>query len=435
MGWIGKTMKIKRFMSLSVGIIIACVISSCGTGKTTEKKELTDSRETQESSKPSVQTETSVQSYKEELPSTTKLDEDYSVEIPVMVKSKVDTLFETSSGKKQLLQTFYKDSLINEQGYLSSYKRSGDNKQWISCELEYDSDGKIVKENEDNYNPKYDQIVEYEYNELGQCVKKTATKADSSKSVHEYFYNENGYITKEEFDDKRYEYEYDSAVEGRVVKWTYYYNGARHSEKEFQYDDAGHLIKDIEVSFGENGTDRMEEEMEYDPYGYINRVQIKQTYKDGTKENSECRIQYEVAGYKKIQAGDGNTLNRTTDWVMFDENTEIPKPDSVMPLLCTYVEKTTDGIYRYSLELDDEDPFGYNIFQMCFEKKNYADLTIQKKPNDTLRMYTAVLSEVLDYDVNQLDDGNYVVSKDGFPEAKLQYTFENGKYWLNVSLE
>ena len=180
MGWIGKTMKIKRFMSLSVGIIIACVISSCGTGKTTEKKELTDSRETQESSKPSVQTETSVQSYKEELPSTTKLDEDYSVEIPVMVKSKVDTLFETSSGKKQLLQTFYKDSLINEQGYLSSYKRSGDNKQWISCELEYEKEKKIVKENEDNYNPKYDQIVEYEYNELGQCVKKTATKADSS---------------------------------------------------------------------------------------------------------------------------------------------------------------------------------------------------------------------------------------------------------------
>ena len=113
-------------------------------------------------------------------------------------------------------------------------------------EYYYDENGNCTKENF-TASDDFSSVSEYEYDENGNLTKETYTTSDDFSSVSEYEYDENGNCTKEtctNSDDSDYVSEYEYDENGNCTKQTYTYFDGYSSTNEYEYDENGNCTKE-----------------------------------------------------------------------------------------------------------------------------------------------------------------------------------------------
>ena len=365
-----------------------------------------------------------------------ELEPDYSVQIPIYVVSHYSI---SSSGSKSGTDRYFADHVFDEEGHLLSYKRSENERRWDAFTNEYDEQGNVVRLIQDNANSSLSDVTEYEYDERGNCIKETtiAVEDPSDVNTNSYEYDENGFVIKSVNEQSgrvtEYHYEFDDA--GKVVKVSKYRDGVLQVEDEYEYDAANKISKAIETNYNDDGSKKSiyEGEVETDPYGHIVREKVEQTYSDdGKKSTVDRKMYYVVGGYKTINTTDMDEISSSAEWIPITEGVAIPSPDSVIPNFFKKAEDSGENDYTYTLDAGIFDVDCYDYLDRCYTDR--LANTVQKTPNEAFWIYTGVLRQVLGYEVDELDNGKYVVSIDGFPAAEMHYESVEGNYYLTISL-
>lgn len=400
----------KKLATLGMVMGVAAVLAACG-GETSSVSE-NSSAAVAETVSMSETEETEVSPFAE-------VEEDYTLKLPVymMVEESVEGL---SSHHAENFQ-------FDEKGKLVSFS-CGERKTSDNFTVEYDERGRETKITKDGL---YGYTIEYEYNDMDQKI--GWSRVGYNDAAGSYVYDENGMlgqsISQEGNYCYRYEYGYDE--NGRVTKKTVYEaeDGGEEcvdSEWEYQYDDAGR-IEASRVTFYDEGVkdDTSQYTILYDAYGHW----INQNYGSG---NISAR--YDVAGYEEISADNVDYLFSVSEWKSFDEYEGLPLPSSVIAPLCRDVSDAPDG---HVFEIAD-DGYNYEFFELIgtvngiWNSNGEDPVAVSVHPgiNKALWSYEAVLTQLLGFEMNDIGEGKFGISKDGAPVAVLSIEWRDGTcYW------
>ena len=368
------------------------------------------------------------------------LEENYLLKIPIYVITHWSIKYDFSKSGDNY---YFDDFQFDENGRLISYAQveNDTGKKWNKYTLEYDESNNIINVYYDAAKSSYSTITELEYDENNNCIKQTTIKKEdpSDIRINTYSYDERDFQigrtaeTNETSSSEEFSYEIND--QGRVIK-QFQTDGVKKREDEFEYDESGRLIKETETKFDEDGNTKTiyESEFEYDSYGHILHVKINQTYDEqGDLSTGDRTFDYAVGGFFTIQAQDTDTLKSPQKWISFEENEEVPMPDSVLSDSCIQLNEHTGGQYKYLLTPGEFDTFSYDYLRKAYSQTGVLANTIQKNQNETLWKYLAVLSQILNYDVSETADGQFMICKNGASVAELRYEYMDGEYYLVVS--
>ena len=183
----------------------------------------------------------------------------------------------------------------------------------------------------------------------------------------------------------------------------------------------------------ENGYDT---KMMYDTYGHIIYYGSQETYNDDGDELFSVVYNFKpgVVDEYKLQMSETDELKPAKEWISFEENKEIPAPDSIMPEWFT-CETSDQGSYRYALPADAYDPKCLNmadrITLIGYDEGPFA-YSAQPNANRAIWSYEAVLNQLLGFEINDLGDNIYAVTKDGVSVATISYEQQDGGLYMSV---
>lgn len=429
-------------------IVAAFLCSLCACGSTSKNAENVE----KESAEVDATTNTSTPMPESELAenrgeaengeetSFSEVGEKFSLQMPVYAESQWYMKYDDSKASDELS---FDNFALDDAGRLISYDQIVKERKSYGITNEYDEQGNVKKSFwEAAKGSLNNKTYEYEneYDENGCLIKVTRIEKEDGEDdkIIYYTYDENGLLTSKSGKGGSflYEYQYEYNESGMVQKESSIRDGLLRQDEEYQYDDVGRVSKSIETDYDKEGniSSVYETDIEYDPYGHALFGDVKETFDiQGDKSHAIRKFSYVVAGYKTLNSEDDATLNPASKWVSFNENKELPTPDSVVPALCTQAGESTNGVYEFILDAGEKDPLGYDYFD-----RGYSDVlanTIQKTPNEAFWKYTGVLSQLLGFEVNELDEGRFIISKDGFPVAEILYGAKEGNYCLTVTLK
>ena len=365
---------------------------------------------------------------------------DYTLKLPVFGV----TAYDVYTDPTDLFTSYrYRNHQFDEKSNLVSYEELQNNrpfKVWDLYQKEYDENGNLITDTEDGNNP---DIRIFTYNEMNEC---TAERKDTGKNPYtrDYTYDDKGMINSYEYRDEnnhfitKYEYEYDEL--GRVIKQRNIdeSEGVQviENEYEIEYNDTNLPVVILETLYQDGSVwSQSESHMSYDSYGHLILRTTNSVGDDDDPLRGEVTI--EAVSEREVSSVGSEILAAAADWKAFPENEKIPTPDSVFPALCTEENETSGNEYRYMLKTD---PFDYSkCMRMLDMPVDYAPvwgispevISTQTSVNEALGFYQAVLTQLLGFEVKDLGEGKYSISKDGIAAAQFACEWQNGACYLS----
>ena len=342
---------------------------------------------------------------------------------------------------------YFDDLKFDAQGHLISYNESqgrGNKKGRAYTHInEYDEKGRRIKKTKEH--PLYGYTTVFAYNDTDQMI--SSARTGYNDNVCTYTYDENGMLASWRTDARdnvyltEYEYEYDDL--GRVVKERTYSTdngGPKYldGEVKYEYNEANQVEREISSNYNEDGSPRngYDTKMMYDTYGHIIYYGSQETYNDDGDELFSVVYNFKpgVVDEYKLQMSETDELKPAKEWISFEENKEIPAPDSIMPEWFT-CETSDQGSYRYALPADVYDPKCLNmadrITLIGYDEGPFA-YSAQPNANRAIWSYEAVLNQLLGFEINDLGDNIYAVTKDGVSVATISYEQQDGGLYMSV---
>lgn len=378
----------------------------------------------------SVETETSVFSY---------IGDDYTLNMPI---------YGIAEYSSDVLNPHYFDNFkFDTQGHLISYNESEGQKNKKGNPYthinEYDEEGRRIKKIKEH--PLYGYTTVFEYNDTDQMI--SSARTGYNDNVCTYTYDEKGMLSSWKTDTgddvylTEYEYEYDDS--GRVVIEREYStdNGEPKyldSEIEYEYNEGNQVEREISSNYNEDGSPEngYETKLKYDTYGHIVYYGSQETYNDDGDElfSVEYTFKPEVVDEYELKMSETDELMPAEEWIPFEENSEVPTPDSIMPELFTRVNSDS-GSCIYALPKDVYDPKCLNmadrITLIGYDEGPFA-YSAQPNANRAIWLYEAILNQLLGFEINDLGDDIYAVTKDGVSAATISYDRQDGCLYMSV---
>lgn len=264
----------KKILSIFLtGMMMSMMLSGCGNAAS-DAEEPAESEETQESEEPEEIAEEEV----------TEAKEPEMITVYLMTK-KTNTDGEEGEhyGDVLLITKYEYDKYGNRTKWTSGYPDSEEDGISEEYKYEYDDTGRVLKRTTYDYDTgemfkSWEE--EYEYDDKGVLIKSTAISYNDDESieedgrthtVYESEYDDMGNVLKmistrymtddsEETEESGYEYKYDT--EGRIVKQTWIFPTGEKAVTEKQYDENGSEIKYKYVFIDLDGTEKVLNEYE-----------------------------------------------------------------------------------------------------------------------------------------------------------------------------
>lgn len=191
---------------------------------------------------------------------------------------------------------------------------------------QYDSFGNLIEEHACNsYDPGriYSQ-VKYIYNDKNQKIEEKSIKPESDEEIYnrkEYEYSDDGlHIIEKNFDwNNEFDYSYETVydLDGKIIeKSRYRSSGILDKKSVYTYDDKGHLISEAIYNKNDEKTREYTTEYEFDEFGFV----VKQIeYSDGDLSKSYEYENDEYGNHTKILNYDKTGYLSSREEYKYDE--------------------------------------------------------------------------------------------------------------------
>ena len=355
----------------------------------------------------------------EEISPFSDVEDNYKIELPIYMMTE-SALF----GSAHYAENFQFD----EADRLVAFS-AGEKKSRTDFTVEYDDLGRMIKITKDGLT--YGYTREFAYDDANRLIRESRTNYNDM--AVDYTYDENDQISQKVYDDyaMRYEYEYDE--EGRVIKELEYLleDGKESLEREYEYQynpDTDQIDVFRYIRYKDGRIDSTSEtSVLYDTYGHW----INQDY-----GLTPAYARYDVAGYETVSQSDSGYLDPASNWQSFEEYEGLPLPSSVFSGSCDDVSDASAGyLFKVKEETADRSMFkllpSVNGIAGPGTEEPFAH-SFHPETNKILWSYEAVLTQLLGFEMNDIGEGKFGISKDGVPVATLSTEWNNGACYLKL---
>ncbi|MBQ5969625.1 MAG: hypothetical protein IJL52_05865 [Clostridia bacterium] len=397
--------RMKKLVSLLLAVVMLLLLASCG----------------KDDEKPTADPSAPTAAAPQDTALFASLGASYEVELPVFGLTKWSATYGS--------EITYSDFSADAEGRIVKSVMHVDGESY-DLDWTYDNQGRFSRAD-----------LAYVYDENNNIV-----KIDKK----EYLYDEHGLIVEEKFDgetDTLYQYDLDDA--GRVVNAEV--TDADNRSKtvyEYTYNDLGLPVTYTESIYGvamDEDIDTLSEIYNVDvlinPLGFLVKQERHRTYDSMDRQNDDydTTADYEIVGTYSVKSSEDSRFMPGDAFVGFDENSKLPKPDSVRSDI-SFVEKTGDG-YRFRLGEYSSDPISvFHMFIHAFGVQNNRFPMIMMptrsfcaESNECFYSYVGVL-KLLGYQVALTADGRAdVTDASGLPVATITKAADHGRYVLDIA--
>lgn len=347
------------------------------------------------------------------------LGSDYDVELPIFAITKYSASYGTTVN--------YSDYETDENGRITKYVFDIESEKF-AVDWIYDEDGHFSRPDS-----------EYVYDDKNNIIKIGKT---------EYLYDENGLIIEERYDgetDTTYQYKLDSE---KRVSYAEVKNTSKHTY-EYTYDALGlptkYTINNYGIAIDEDNntlSTTYDVEVEISPLGFLTKESKRRIYdsKQRNEDDYDVVAEYDIVGSYLVKSTDDDRFMPVSKFIAFDENKQIPKPDSVLSGI-TYIT-TNEGRYVYQLDetsSDSSSKFKTFVHAFDIQNNNFPNImtptkSLCEESNYLFFSYMGVL-KALGLNTNISADGQATVTDNsGNTIACITKTIDSGKYVLNMEL-
>ena len=403
-------MTMKKSITILLCAAMLAALTACGSNTAQESAHTSDTAAAEA-------TEETTEA--EEISPFSDVEDNYKIELPIYMMTE-SALF----GSAHYAENFQFD----EADRLVAFS-AGERKRRDNFTIEYDDLGRKKKITKDN--PMYGYTREFVYDDANRLIRESSI--GYREGVADYVYDENGQISQTIYDDHvmRHEYEYDE--KGRVIKELYYRSeGGKESLEyvyEYEYNPDTEQIDICRSTGYDDGSvaSSYVYTILYDAYGHW----INQDY---GKRSGYAR--YDVAGYETVSQSDSGYLDPASDWQSFEEYEGLPLPSSVFSGSCKDVSDASVGhLFRVKEEKTDQ-----SMLRLMGRANGIAGLanedpiaySFYPETNKILWSYEAVLTQLLGFEMNDIGEGKFGISKDGIPAATLSTEWSDGICYLKL---